>query len=99
NRALRFVELDTSAIVRERSNRRRRGSVTIANTDFGAHWLSRIVERNPVQARRGEFIAQQFIVITNHDFVVRRVDIQNIQWSRVGDTNPAPLTNREAMNA
>src|SRR6266568_4159283 len=99
DRALWLVKFYAGAIICERHNRRGRCRVTIADTDFCAHRLSRIVERDPIDTSRGESVAQQFIVVADDYTILLRIDPENIKRPWLRDTNSAALADRVAMNA
>src|SRR5207302_801653 len=99
NGALWFIERHPRATVRQGRDCGGRSSVAIANANFRAYWLRRAVERNPVHACGAEFIAQQFVVVTNDDAIACRLNAKNVKRFCVGDADPTSLPNGIAMNA
>src|SRR5689334_5526744 len=61
-----FVENYARAIVRQRRNRRGRGSVTIAHAHLGANGSCRVVEGDPVHTRSGKLATQQLFSRPDH---------------------------------
>src|ERR1051325_1806768 len=98
-RSLRFDELDVRAVVWQWCDRRRGRLVTITNPHARFDWFSWIIKSNPVDACCHEFIAQQFIVISNDDTIVCGVDVEHVKRPGVRDADAATLPYRVAMNA
>src|SRR5205085_11166804 len=97
--SLRFDELDMRAVVRERGDDCSRRRVTITDAYFGLQSFAWIVDGNPIHARRGELIAQQFFLFANHDTVSVRINSRDVERLRISDTNATSLPDRVMMNA
>ena len=97
--ALRFVERDARAIVRQGSDRSRRGCMTIPDAHFRDERFCRIVEGNPIHATSCEFVAQQLVLIANDDAVLCRFDSNNVKRLRICDPETAALTYRVMMKS
>jgi len=85
DRSLRLIKLDPRARIRQRSYSRGRGGMAIANAHFRAHRLARIIQSDPVDAGRREFVAQQLFLMSGDDPVLHRIDADDIQGLRFGD--------------
>src|SRR6266849_7667373 len=73
--------------------------MAIAHAYFRAHRLARIVQSDPVDAGRREFVAQQLFLMSGDNLVLQRIDSDDVQWLRFGDAEAAALSDGVMMNA
>src|SRR6266404_5500872 len=77
--ALWFVKSNLDPVVRERCDRRRRGSVTITNADRRTDFIVWSIQRQPIYTCRLKLLAGKFIIVAHHNTIPRCVDGNNIQ--------------------
>jgi len=73
--------------------------MTVSHANVSSDRSIRPLKSNPVNASCSELPAEQLILLSYQDTVLRSVDRNNVQRSRGGDTNSTSLANGEAMNA
>src|SRR5712692_1295379 len=72
--------------------------MAIAHAYFRAHRLARIVQSDPVDAGRREFVAQQIFLMSGDNLILQRIDSDDVQWLRFGDAEAAALSDGVVMN-
>src|SRR5713101_7357255 len=72
--------------------------MAIAHAYFRAHRLARIIQSDPVDAGRREFVAQQLFLMSGDNLILQRIDSDDVQWLRFGDAEAAALSDGVVMN-
>jgi len=97
--ALRQVQFHLRAPVTLRRHRRRCAGMVVTNLGCDFDWLRQMVERNPVAAVHGEFIAVERRVGADNDTVVRSIQFDDVNRLGRGDAQALPLADGVKFDA